>query len=400
MREGADVTVVALGRMVHLAAQAAEALSADGIECEIVDPRTTSPLDEETILESVENTGRLVVVDEANPRCGFAVGHHLARLARGVRGPEGGAADGHAAAHAGAVLARARGRVRADAGHDRRGDPPDHRLPRARMIEKLGMPKWGLSMTEGRVIDWLVDEGAEIAVGDEVAEVETEKINGVVEAPVAGVLRRRVAASGDVIAVGGLLGVIADASVPDAEIDAFVAEFEASFVPGERRRATARPSRQRAGDLRYLLQGSGGEPVVLLHGFGGDLNNWLFNAPALSRRARRLRARPARATAGRSRRRATSSAPLREFLDGQGIAAAHLVGHSMGGLVAGEFAAAEPDRVLSLTLIAPAGLGVRDRPRRTSTGSSPRPGARTSSRCCSGCSPTRRWSTARWSTTS
>jgi len=102
------------------------------------------------------------------------------------------------------------------------------------MIEKLGMPKWGLSMTEGRVIDWLVEEGAEIAVGDEVAEVETEKINGVVEAPVAGVLRRRVAASYDVIPVGGLLGVIADASVPEAEIDAFVAEFEASFVPGEK----------------------------------------------------------------------------------------------------------------------------------------------------------------------
>jgi pyruvate dehydrogenase E1 component beta subunit len=72
VREGSDVTVVALGRMVHLAAQAAEALAGDGIECEIVDPRTTSPLDEDTILESVENTGRLVVVDEANPRCGFA----------------------------------------------------------------------------------------------------------------------------------------------------------------------------------------------------------------------------------------------------------------------------------------------------------------------------------------
>ena len=39
---------------------------------DLVDPRTTSPLDEDTILESVENTGRLVVVDEANPRCGFA----------------------------------------------------------------------------------------------------------------------------------------------------------------------------------------------------------------------------------------------------------------------------------------------------------------------------------------
>src|SRR3954452_681693 len=72
VREGDDVTIVALGRMVHLAKQAAEALSSEGIECEIVDPRTTSPLDEDTILESVENTGRLVVVDEANPRCGMA----------------------------------------------------------------------------------------------------------------------------------------------------------------------------------------------------------------------------------------------------------------------------------------------------------------------------------------
>jgi acetoin:2,6-dichlorophenolindophenol oxidoreductase subunit beta len=47
-------------------------LSAEGIECEIIDPRTTSPLDEDTLLESVERTGRLVVVDEATPRCSMA----------------------------------------------------------------------------------------------------------------------------------------------------------------------------------------------------------------------------------------------------------------------------------------------------------------------------------------
>ena len=71
-REGKDITVVALGRMVHQALEAANTLSSDGISCEVVDLRTTSPLDEETILESVENTGRLVVVDEANPRCSIA----------------------------------------------------------------------------------------------------------------------------------------------------------------------------------------------------------------------------------------------------------------------------------------------------------------------------------------
>jgi len=72
VREGDDVTIVAIGRMVSMAEQAAEHLADEGIECEIVDPRTTSPLDEETIFESVENTGRLVVVDEANPRCSLA----------------------------------------------------------------------------------------------------------------------------------------------------------------------------------------------------------------------------------------------------------------------------------------------------------------------------------------
>jgi acetoin:2,6-dichlorophenolindophenol oxidoreductase subunit beta len=72
VREGGDVTVVALGRMVQFALEAAEELAGEGIDCEIVDPRTTSPLDEDTILESVENTGRLVVVDESGPRCGMA----------------------------------------------------------------------------------------------------------------------------------------------------------------------------------------------------------------------------------------------------------------------------------------------------------------------------------------
>jgi len=72
VRDGDDVTVVAIGRMVHIALQAAEELAKEGIECEVIDPRTTSPLDEETILESVSITGRLVVVDESYPRCNVA----------------------------------------------------------------------------------------------------------------------------------------------------------------------------------------------------------------------------------------------------------------------------------------------------------------------------------------
>ncbi|TQM37228.1 alpha-ketoacid dehydrogenase subunit beta [Pseudonocardia cypriaca] len=72
VREGGDVTIVAIGRMVHTALEAAEELAGSGVQAEVIDPRTTSPLDVDTILESVENTGRLVVVDESNPRCSLA----------------------------------------------------------------------------------------------------------------------------------------------------------------------------------------------------------------------------------------------------------------------------------------------------------------------------------------
>jgi len=72
LRDGDDVTIVSVGRMVHMATQAADELAGSGVGCEVIDLRTTSPLDTETILESVERTGRLVVVDEASPRCGMA----------------------------------------------------------------------------------------------------------------------------------------------------------------------------------------------------------------------------------------------------------------------------------------------------------------------------------------
>ena len=71
-REGDHVTIVAIGRMVGMANQVADKLEKGGISCTVLDPRTTSPLDSDTILECAEETGRIVVVDEANPRCNMA----------------------------------------------------------------------------------------------------------------------------------------------------------------------------------------------------------------------------------------------------------------------------------------------------------------------------------------
>jgi len=71
-REGDDVTVVAIGRMVVFAEKALDKVKADNISADLIDPRSLSPLDEEMIFESLEHTGRLVIVDESPPRCSVA----------------------------------------------------------------------------------------------------------------------------------------------------------------------------------------------------------------------------------------------------------------------------------------------------------------------------------------
>jgi len=72
VREGSNATVVTYGQTVHRSLEAANALARDGIDVEVIDLRTLSPVDTDTVIDSVENTGRLVCVDEANPRCSIA----------------------------------------------------------------------------------------------------------------------------------------------------------------------------------------------------------------------------------------------------------------------------------------------------------------------------------------
>jgi pyruvate/2-oxoglutarate/acetoin dehydrogenase E1 component len=71
-RPGRDATIVGVQKMVHTALDAAALLADDGVDCEVIDPRSYSPLDTTTILDSVRKTGRLVVVDESHPRCSLA----------------------------------------------------------------------------------------------------------------------------------------------------------------------------------------------------------------------------------------------------------------------------------------------------------------------------------------
>jgi pyruvate dehydrogenase E2 component (dihydrolipoamide acetyltransferase) len=92
-------------------------------------------------------------------------------------------------------------------------------------IRTLEIPKWGLSMEEGTLAQWLIKEGSAFSQGQDICEIETSKITNVLEAPWDGVLRRVLAQPGDTLPVGAVLALVADEAVSDSELDAFAASL-------------------------------------------------------------------------------------------------------------------------------------------------------------------------------
>ncbi|MFW1783954.1 2-oxo acid dehydrogenase subunit E2 [Acinetobacter nosocomialis] len=106
-------------------------------------------------------------------------------------------------------------------------------------IKTLEIPKWGLSMEEGTIAQWLIKEGDSFNKGDEICEIETTKIVNVLEAPFAGTLRKILAKDGDTLPVGGLIAVCADSEISDAEIETFI-----TSLGGSAAKAPEAPSEQ------------------------------------------------------------------------------------------------------------------------------------------------------------
>lgn len=230
-------------------------------------------------------------------------------------------------------------------------------------IAAIKMPKWGLSMEEGTIVTWRKKPG------DVLARAKTWSISRRPRSPTFGRVRPRVRCGvlagreGETSPVGALIAVVADASVPESEIDAFVADFQSRFSPGEADADDANAPRLEmieAGGcvLRIGRAGAGADdPVVLLHGYSGDLTNWMF-CMERSLCAGLCSPSTCRVTAARRKMSATARSPrwrvaALEAMDGAGVEGAHLVGHSLGAAVAARIAIHHPEKVRSLTLIAP-----------------------------------------------
>lgn len=227
------------------------------------------------------------------------------------------------------------------------------------------MPRWGMTMTEGTVVGWLAEAGAAVAPGDELVEIETTKVVNALEATAGGVLHRRLVDPGATVPVGTLLGIIVEGGPSDAEIDAFVARFAATAAAeADDAGGTPAPQRLDVGGrtVSVLAMGSGGAvPALLVHGFGGAIDGWRFNQPALADErvvwALDLPGHGESTTDAGDGSVAALSQVVSGTLDALGIGRAHLTGHSLGGALALAMLAAAPERVASLSLIAPCGLG-------------------------------------------
>ena len=155
-------------------------------------------------------------------------------------------------------------------------------------ILPITMPKWGLTMKEGTVVTWLKNVGDYITKGDNIVEIETEKVLNEFECPMSGILLKKIVEQNTKLSVGSLIAVLGKENLEESIIDKFVEEFHTNFL-------NQQTFEEKENDLNkiiiinnieinYLNIGdTNHKNLLFIHGFGGDLKNWMFNQEELSK---------------------------------------------------------------------------------------------------------------------
>jgi pyruvate dehydrogenase E2 component (dihydrolipoamide acetyltransferase) len=230
-------------------------------------------------------------------------------------------------------------------------------------IFPVSMPKWGMTMEEGKVTDWLISEGEVISKGDEIVEIETDKISNVVESQTSGILVRHLVVEGSTYKVGSLIGVIIDGDVEEDEIDDFIRKFESEEkIKTDSEETTNKTQKIQVGNLELnflevFCEKPEEETILFVHGFGGDLNSWSYNQVELSTHFNTisldLPGHGGSALEVGSGNVSELSEILISFFEKKEINQAHLVGHSLGGAISLLMAYRMPEIFKTLTLICP-----------------------------------------------
>ena len=230
-------------------------------------------------------------------------------------------------------------------------------------IFPVSMPKWGMTMEEGKVTDWLISEGEVISEGDEIVEIETDKISNVVESQTSGILVRHLVVEGSTYKVGSLIGVIIDGDVEEDEIDNFIRKFQSEEkIKTDTEETTNKTQKIQVGNLELnflevFCEKPEEETILFVHGFGGDLNSWSYNQVELSTHFNTisldLPGHGGSALEVDSGNVSDLSEILISFFEKKEINQAHLVGHSLGGAISLLMAYRMPEIFKTLTLICP-----------------------------------------------
>lgn len=232
-------------------------------------------------------------------------------------------------------------------------------------LQAIIVPKWGMTMQEAKLVEWLVEEGGTVPKGDPIVDLETEKIVNTVESPIDGMLVRKVGQEGAVYACGALIGVVAGDAVETSEVDAFVAKYrtdEVAKAPEGTEENILKISAN-GGDLEIQRIGTGDNGKVFLHGFGGMRSDWLALTPLLDQSNESFFLVDLPGHGGSTQIDAPTitldalADRIASAIEKLNVGKVELVGHSLGGGIAVLVAKQRADLVERLSLIAPVGLG-------------------------------------------